>query len=145
MNNALRARLTQFHHDFQHQLLPLVEADHSVSLTPTMARLLRIWGTSRDIRNRSHAARCSVFPRIVGVPRFIFTRFISALYPRFTLLFRIVGESWVSRAWPPSIESIASVLAPCGHGPDAQAAAEKEVSRALCPFDGRVSRHRGDA
>jgi hypothetical protein len=45
----------------------------------------------------------------------------------------------------PSIESIASVLAPCGHGPDAQAAAEKEVSRALCPFDGRVSRHRGDA
>ena len=43
MNNALRARLTQFHHDFQHQLLPLVEADLSVSLTPTMARLLRIW------------------------------------------------------------------------------------------------------
>ena len=43
MNTALRERLTQFHHHFQHQLLPLVEADFSASLTPTMSRLLRIW------------------------------------------------------------------------------------------------------
>lgn len=43
MNTALRECLTQFHHHFQHQLLPLVEADFSASLTPTMSRLLRIW------------------------------------------------------------------------------------------------------
>lgn len=43
MNTALRERLTQFHHHFQHRLLPLVEADLSASLTPTMSRLLRIW------------------------------------------------------------------------------------------------------
>ncbi|MCQ4320082.1 transposase [Stutzerimonas stutzeri] len=34
--------MTQFHHHFQHPLLPLVEADVSASLTPTMSRLLRI-------------------------------------------------------------------------------------------------------
>lgn len=43
MNTALRTRLTQFHHRFQHELVPLLEADVGQTLTPAMAKLLRIW------------------------------------------------------------------------------------------------------
>jgi hypothetical protein len=43
MNTALRERLTQFHRRFQHELVPLVESDVGQTLTPVMARLLRIW------------------------------------------------------------------------------------------------------
>jgi len=43
MNTALRDRLTQFHRRFQHELVPLVEADLQQTLTPVMVRLVRIW------------------------------------------------------------------------------------------------------
>lgn len=43
MNTAVRDRLTQFHRHFQHELVPLVEADVGQRLTPAMEGLLRIW------------------------------------------------------------------------------------------------------
>jgi hypothetical protein len=43
MNTALRERLTQFHFQCQHELLPLIEADLGETLTAPLERLLRIW------------------------------------------------------------------------------------------------------
>lgn len=81
MNSALRERLTQFHHHFQHSLLPLVEADLSASLTPTMSRLLRIWEcveierfvpstrglVGRPPRERAALARAFVAKAVLGL------------------------------------------------------------------------------
>ncbi|PKM06995.1 MAG: IS5/IS1182 family transposase [Gammaproteobacteria bacterium HGW-Gammaproteobacteria-7] len=81
MNTALRTRLTQFHHHFQHQLLPLVEADVSTALTPAMARLLRIWEcveierfvpstrgwVGRPPRERAALARAFVAKAVLGL------------------------------------------------------------------------------
>lgn len=81
MNTALRTRLTQFHHHFQHQLLPLVEADVSTALTPAMARLLRIWEcveierfvpstrgwVGRPRRERAALARAFVAKAVLGL------------------------------------------------------------------------------
>jgi len=41
MNSALRARITQFHFQFQHELLPLVERDFGERFTPVLQRVLR--------------------------------------------------------------------------------------------------------
>ncbi len=43
MNLNLRQRLSQFHALFQGELVPLVEADLGVTLTPKLTQLLRIW------------------------------------------------------------------------------------------------------
>jgi len=43
MNLNLRQRLSQFHALFQGELVPLVEADLGVTLTPKLSQLLRIW------------------------------------------------------------------------------------------------------
>jgi len=81
MNTALRARLTQFHLAFQHELVPLVEADLKQPLTPTMARLLRIWEfveverfvpsargcVGRPPRDRAALARAFVAKSVLGL------------------------------------------------------------------------------
>jgi len=102
MNTALRERLTQFHHHVQHQLLPLVEADVSASLTPTMSRLLRIWEcveierfvpstrglVGRPPRERVALARAFVAKAVLGLSE------TSALAERLnadTLLRRLCG------------------------------------------------------
>lgn len=81
MNTALRERLTQFHRSFQHQLVPLVEADIAGPLTPMMSRLLRVWEcveverfvpsargyVGRPPRDRSALARAFVAKAVLGL------------------------------------------------------------------------------
>lgn len=81
MNTALRERLKQFHLSFQHELVPLVEADLQQPLTPTMARLLRIWElveverfvpstrgcVGRPRRDRAALARAFVAKSVLGL------------------------------------------------------------------------------
>jgi len=41
MNSALRARITQLHYPFQHELLPLIERDFDERLSPVLQRIVR--------------------------------------------------------------------------------------------------------
>jgi len=41
MNSALRTRITQFHYQFQHELLPLLERDFGERLSPVLQRVVR--------------------------------------------------------------------------------------------------------
>jgi len=41
MNTAIRQRITQFHSQFQHELLPLVERDFGERLSPVLQRVVR--------------------------------------------------------------------------------------------------------
>jgi len=41
MNSALRARITQFHYQFQHELVPLIERDFGERLSPVLQRVVR--------------------------------------------------------------------------------------------------------
>jgi len=43
MNHKLRTRLSQCHTSFQHELVPLLEADLGERLTPKLEQLLRLW------------------------------------------------------------------------------------------------------
>ena len=81
MNTALRERLTQFHRRFQHELVPLVEADVGQKLTPVMEQLLRIWEqveierfvpssrglVGRPPRERAALARAFVAKAVLGL------------------------------------------------------------------------------
>lgn len=81
MNIALRERLTQFQRTFQHELVPLVEADLQQPLTPVMERLLRIWElvqierfvpssrgqVGRPPRDRAALARAFVAKWVLGL------------------------------------------------------------------------------
>lgn len=81
MNTALRERLTQFHRAFQHELVPLMEADLQQPLSPTMERLLRIWefveierfvpssrgAIGRPPRERAALARAFVAKAVLGL------------------------------------------------------------------------------
>jgi hypothetical protein len=81
MNTALRARLTQFHRSFQHEWVPLMEADVKQSVTPMMERMLRIWelveierfvppsrgSVGRPPRDRAALARAFVAKSVLGL------------------------------------------------------------------------------
>ena len=81
MNTALRERLTQFQRSFQHELVPLVEANLPQPLTPMMERLLRIWEfveverfvpsargrVGRPPRDRAALARAFVAKAVLGL------------------------------------------------------------------------------
>jgi hypothetical protein len=85
MNIALRARLTQFHSQCQHELLPLKEADIGEPLTAPLERLLRIWEmieierfvpssrgwVGRPWRDRAALARAFVAKAVLGLSQTI--------------------------------------------------------------------------
>ncbi|WP_210772036.1 transposase [Metallibacterium scheffleri] len=82
MNHKLRARLSQFHTLFQHELVPLTEASLGVRLTPKLEQLLRIWEmvqierfvpvgrgwVGRPARERTALARAFVAKAVLGLP-----------------------------------------------------------------------------
>jgi hypothetical protein len=85
MNCALRERLSQFHFQCQHELVPLIEADLSQTLTAPMQRLLRIWEMveierfvlcsrgciGRPPRERTALARAFVAKAVLGLSQTI--------------------------------------------------------------------------
>lgn len=82
MNLNLRSRLSQFHSLFQHELLPLIEADLGEPLTPPLEQLLRIWEmvqierfvppwrgfVGRPPRERAAVARALVAKTVLNIP-----------------------------------------------------------------------------
>ena len=82
MDHKLRARLSQFHTLFQHELVPLTEACLGERLTPKLEQLLRIWemiqierfvpagrgGVGRPARERTALARAFVAKAVLGLP-----------------------------------------------------------------------------
>ncbi|MHB1992912.1 transposase [Metallibacterium scheffleri] len=82
MDHKLRARLSQFHTLFQHELVPLTEASLGERLTPKLEQLLRIWEmiqierfvpagrgwVGRPARERTALARAFVAKAVLGLP-----------------------------------------------------------------------------
>jgi hypothetical protein len=82
MDHKLRDRLSQFHTQFQHELVPLTEACLGERLTPKLEQLLRIWEmvqierfvpvgrgwVGRPARERTVLARAFVAKAVLGLP-----------------------------------------------------------------------------
>ena len=82
MDHKLRDRLSQFHTQFQHELVPLTEACLGARLTPKLEQLLRIWemvqierfvpagrgGVGRPARERAALTRAFVAKAVLGLP-----------------------------------------------------------------------------
>ena len=82
MDHKLRARLSQFHTQFQQELVPLTEANIGARLTPKLEQLLRIWEmiqierfvpagrgwVGRPARERVALARAFVAKAVLGLP-----------------------------------------------------------------------------
>ena len=82
MDHKLRTRLSQFHTLFQHELVPLTEANLGERLTPKLEQLLRIWEivqierfvpagrgwVGRPARERAALARAFVAKAVLGLP-----------------------------------------------------------------------------
>jgi len=82
MDHKLRDRLSQFHTQFQQELVPLTEANLGARLTPKLEQLLRIWEmvqierfvpvgrgwVGRPARERTALARAFVAKAVLGLP-----------------------------------------------------------------------------
>jgi len=81
MNTAIRQRITQFHYQFQHELVPLLEHDFGERLSPVLQRVLRTlefvqierfipcqrgW-PGRPARDRQALARAFVAKAVLGL------------------------------------------------------------------------------